>query len=272
MERDRQGVDPRYVLMGKGNVPPPLDVYQFIWDRTRMVRKDFILQNFVGTGGRCSATAVRVHERIARWHAMCEHQLSHLVDFIPQSQQNIQELGQTMKTLNLYYDDVLGRSTKEEDHYEYHQHGCQSSVVMGPCPTDYNGSPMDNSPQFAQVHQRLIGFKDVTTSATSEPEMRALYILLTANNDGGMEVIKYAGRLSVERPDVSKSAPVKVRIESYYFLPYLHLKYAYRMFIGYTSLSFYYSWLWRYLRCVNYKYMIVFILYLAMLFIVYQTG
>ena len=94
-ERDRQGPDPRFP---QGQTPPPLEVYQFIWDRTRMIRKDFTLQNYVGTGGQCDARAVRCHERIARWHAMCEHQLSHIPDFVTmQSQQNIQELGQTMK-------------------------------------------------------------------------------------------------------------------------------------------------------------------------------
>ncbi|KAI2510246.1 SAC3/GANP family [Fragilaria crotonensis] len=109
MERDRQGPDPRF---STGVAPTPLEVYQFIWDRTRMVRKDFILQNYVGTGGKCDARAVRCHERIARWHAMCEHQLSHIPDFVRmQSQQNIAEMGQAMKTLNLFYDDSLGRST-----------------------------------------------------------------------------------------------------------------------------------------------------------------
>lgn len=59
------------------------------------------MQNYVGTGGKCDARAVRCHERIARWHTMCEHQLSHISDFVVmQSQQNIQELGQAMKTLN----------------------------------------------------------------------------------------------------------------------------------------------------------------------------
>lgn len=94
-ERDRQGPDPR---IPQGQTPPSLEVYQFIWDRTRMIRKDLTLQNYVGTGGKCDARAVRCHERIARWHAMCEHQLSHIQDFTTmQSQQNIQELGQTMK-------------------------------------------------------------------------------------------------------------------------------------------------------------------------------
>jgi SAC3/GANP family len=49
-----------------------------------MIRKDFILQNYVGTGGKCDARAVRCHERIARWHAMCEHQLSHINEFVVQ--------------------------------------------------------------------------------------------------------------------------------------------------------------------------------------------
>ena len=67
-----------------------------------MIRKDFTLQNYVGTGGNCDARAVRCHERIARWHAMCEHQLSHIEDFTTmQSQQNIQELGQTMKVCRI---------------------------------------------------------------------------------------------------------------------------------------------------------------------------
>jgi hypothetical protein len=79
MERDRQGVDPRF-LNYTNKSPPPLDVYQFVWDRTRMIRKDFILQNYIGMSGNnrglCSAVAVRCHERIARWHVMMEHQLS----------------------------------------------------------------------------------------------------------------------------------------------------------------------------------------------------
>jgi hypothetical protein len=55
------------------------------------------------------------------------------------------------------------------------------------------------------------GLKDLSVSATSEAEMRALFIWLTANYDGGMEVIIYAGRLSVDRPDDLKSGPIKVR-------------------------------------------------------------
>ena len=82
MERDRQGPDPRFGGGSNNNVSPsPMDVNQFIWDRTRLIRKDFILQNYQANGtvgGKCSATSVRVHERSARWHILMEHQLSHV--------------------------------------------------------------------------------------------------------------------------------------------------------------------------------------------------
>lgn len=217
MERDRQGVDPRF--SNHGNVPIPLDVYQFIWDRTRMIRKDFILQNYVGTGGSCDARAVRCHERIARWHAMCEHQLSHIPDFVrAQSQQNISELGQTLKSLNQFYDDALQRSTVEvpdemgretRTNLSGRSHGCQNEQVQGTDPVDYDGRPLVNS---ANATGRLIG-KDAVDSlarGTAEPEMRGMYILLTIDNDGGMEVLKYAGKLYSDRPDVYHSKPVQL--------------------------------------------------------------
>ena len=215
MERDRQGVDPRF----GGLIPPPLDVYQFIWDRTRMVRKDFILQNFIGTGGNCSAVAVRCHERIARWHALCEHQLSHLNDFIrQQSQQNIQELGATMKSLNLYYDDAAGRATMEDGDAPASSsdqvHGCQSSIVMGKSPKDYNGESLMNASETVNPSNRIIG-NATGGSGTAEPEMRGLYILLTINNDGGMEVLKYAARLSRDRPEIFNSKPVQLAMQVY---------------------------------------------------------
>jgi SAC3/GANP family len=208
MERDRQGVDPRFSV-----IPAPLDVYLFIWDRTRMVRKDFILQNYVGTGGNCDARAVRCHERIARWHAACEHQLSHIPDFVKmQSQQNIAEMGQAMKTLNLFYDDSLQRSTLDEirDKKNEYCHGCASNIVMGVDPVDFDGKLLRNDER--EVTKRIIGNTGVS-NGTAEPEMRALYILLTLENDGGMEVLKYAAKLSSERPEVFHSKPVQLALE-----------------------------------------------------------
>ena len=42
--------------------------------------------------------------------------------------------------------------------------------------------------------------------------MRGLYILLTMNNEGGMEVIKYSGRLCTERPEIFYSKPVQLAL------------------------------------------------------------
>jgi len=222
-ERDRQGADPRY----QGVAPPPLDVYQFIWDRTRMVRKDFILQNYVGAGGLCDARAVRCHERIARWHCMCEHQLSHIPDFVTmQSQQNIQELGQAMKTLNQYYDDPMNRSLVEvPDEYGRETRtdlsaidfGCKSDIVQGANPVDFDGTTLANTADTINADHRLIGKHGVGSPhhGTAEPEMRALYILLTMDNDGGMEVLKYAGRLYQRRPEIYLTAPVQLALSIY---------------------------------------------------------
>ena len=146
-----------------------------------MVRKDYILQNYIGTGGKCDARAVRCHERIARWHAMCEHQLSHISEFVAhQSQQNIAELGQTMKTLNNYYDDALGRSLIEVadgDVTSGGAQGCASDIVMGKSPVDFDGSILDNNAQSEDVSRRIIGNNGVksTSLGTAEPEMRGMY-------------------------------------------------------------------------------------------------
>ena len=222
MERDRQGIDPRFNPNGETICPPPLEVYQFIWDRTRMIRKDFILQNYTGTGGKCNAFAVRCHERIARWHSMCEHQLSHIPDFITmQSQQNIQELGQTMKTLNMYYDDADGRGIVEEDGVGGNNivtnsivHGCSSNIIMGVNPKDYDGTPLVNDSSSTSVAKRIIG-QASNTNGTAEPEMRGLYILLTINNDGGMEVLKYSARLSEQNSSIFNSRPVQLALKVY---------------------------------------------------------
>lgn len=192
-----------------------------------MIRKDFILQNYVGTGGNCDARAVRCHERIARWHAMCEHQLSHLHEFVTrQSQQNIQELGQTMKTLNQYYDDALGRATVEvadengkETLYDLNgiTHGCAFDTVQGKHPVDYDGTVLDNEPNSTVIGSRRIGKQAAKRSdhGTSEPEMRGLYIVLTIDNDGGMEVLKYAAHLYQRSPDVYHSKPVQLALSIY---------------------------------------------------------
>lgn len=188
-----------------------------------MVRKDFILQNYVGTGGMCDARAVRCHERIARWHCLCEHQLSHIEDYVRmQSQQNIQELGQTMKTLNQYYDDSLGRSQVEVPDEQGNEtwtdltsfkHGCEFDTVQGKNPIDFDGAILSNDESSAKNAKRLIGRQIGSVHhGTAEPEMRGLYILLTLDNDGGMEVLKYVARLYQKRPEVYNTVPVQLAL------------------------------------------------------------
>jgi hypothetical protein len=182
-----------------------------------MIRKDFILQNYIGTDGNCDARAVRCHERIARWHAMCEHQLSHITEFVThQSQQNVAELGQTMKTLNLYYDDANGRSLTEvsEGRLTEYSQGCGSDIVMGKTPVDFDGRTLSNTQTTEDVSRRIIGKNGMKspTHGTAEPEMRGLYILLTMNNEGGMEVLKYSGRLCTQRPEIFYSKPVQLAL------------------------------------------------------------
>jgi hypothetical protein len=158
---------------------------------------------------------------------MCEHQLSHIPEFTTmQSQQNIQELGQTMKTLNHFYDDSLNRSLVEvpDEHgietrhnLDDFAHGGSSDCVQGNDPVDFDGSLLNNDAQGPRIAQRLVGRHSVNhpSHGTAEPEMRGLYILLTIDNDGGMEVLKYAAKLFQERPAVYHSRPVQLALNIY---------------------------------------------------------
>ena len=78
-----------------------------------MIRKDFLLQNIPKMTKHANNNivdldtiniAIRVHERMTRWHVLCEHQLSHLEEWKNQSSQNVVEMGQCLKSLNMLYD------------------------------------------------------------------------------------------------------------------------------------------------------------------------
>ena len=129
-----------------------------------------------------------------------------------------------MKTLNQFYDDFLGRSTTEvpdEDGVETmtsmngQTFGCCSDVVQGVSPVDYDGTPLINDDNKIVLAKRLIGAHAVNTmiNTTAEPEMRGLYILLTLDNDGGMEVLSYAAELSRRRSEIFRSRPVQLAME-----------------------------------------------------------
>jgi hypothetical protein len=100
MDLDQCGLDPRFQTP---RVPEPIELYNFCWDRFRMIRKDFVLQNYRGAGGRVHPIALDIHERIARYHVLSEHELIETESFV--AQQNMEQLGQTLKSLNELYDE-----------------------------------------------------------------------------------------------------------------------------------------------------------------------
>ncbi|KAL3660060.1 hypothetical protein V7S43_014982 [Phytophthora oleae] len=100
MDLDQCGPDPRFQTP---RVPEPIELYNFCWDRFRMIRKDFVLQNYRGAGGRVHPIALDIHERIARFHVLSEHELIETPSFV--AQQNMEQLGQTLKSLNELYDE-----------------------------------------------------------------------------------------------------------------------------------------------------------------------
>lgn len=100
MDLEQFGPDPRFQ---PPRIPELIDLYNFCWDRFRMIRKDFVLQNYRGAGGRVHPIALDVHERIARYHVLSEHELIEVPSFV--AQQNMEQLGQTLKSLNELYDE-----------------------------------------------------------------------------------------------------------------------------------------------------------------------
>jgi len=89
---------------------------------------------------------------------------------------------------------------------------------MGPNPVDYDGTTLWNKSTNSSFGNKFIQGKIIPSSSkngTSEAEMRGLYILLTLNNDGGMEVLKFVSRLSSEQPDIFNSQLVQLALKVY---------------------------------------------------------
>jgi len=73
-------------------------------------------------------------------------------------------------------------------------------------PVNYDDKTLDNHVD-GNTSKRINGCCS-PVSGTAEPEMRGLYILITLNINGGMEVLKCACCLSVEQLNVFSSKPV----------------------------------------------------------------
>ena len=79
--------------------PEPLQAtHSFVRDRTRSIRQDFTLQNDRGVH------AIECHERIARYHILCLHQLCEVKGF--SQQQEMEQLRKVLQSLTEFYHDA----------------------------------------------------------------------------------------------------------------------------------------------------------------------
>lgn len=74
-------------------------VQPFLWNRTRAVRQDFIVQSDTGR------VSIECHERIARYHILCLHWKGGRGAESWSEQQELEQLRKTLRSLIEYYDD-----------------------------------------------------------------------------------------------------------------------------------------------------------------------
>lgn len=75
-------------------------VQPFMWNRTRAIRQDFIVQ---GDGGEL---AIECHERIARYHILCLHWRGGVGAEGWSEQQELEQLRKTIRSLTEFYEDI----------------------------------------------------------------------------------------------------------------------------------------------------------------------
>ncbi|WFD22839.1 actin cytoskeleton and mitosis protein [Malassezia equina] len=88
-------------------------VQPFLWNRTRAIRQDFIVQSDRG------AIAIACHERIARYHILCLHWKGGLGADAWSEQQELEQLRKTLRSLIEFYDDqrLLGHTYPNEPEF-----------------------------------------------------------------------------------------------------------------------------------------------------------
>ena len=88
-----------------GGLEPLASVHKFLWDRTRAIRNDFSIQQVSRIED--LKIAIDCFERIARFHLLSLHQLTHPRrdngGFVPQQER--EQLSNTLVSLMYYYDD-----------------------------------------------------------------------------------------------------------------------------------------------------------------------
>ncbi|WFD08262.1 actin cytoskeleton and mitosis protein [Malassezia vespertilionis] len=93
--------------------PTFANVQPFLWNRTRAIRQDFIVQNDTGR------VAIACHERIARYHILCLHWKGGVGAEGWSEQQELEQLRKTLRSLMEYYADQhkLGRASPNEPEF-----------------------------------------------------------------------------------------------------------------------------------------------------------
>ncbi|SPO27643.1 related to SAC3 - leucine permease transcriptional regulator [Ustilago trichophora] len=93
------------LLPADPNDPRFTAVQGFLWNRTRAVRQDFIVQSEGGS------IAIECHERIARYHILCLHWRGGPGAEGWSEQQELEQLRKTMRSLIEFYDDNRRKSS-----------------------------------------------------------------------------------------------------------------------------------------------------------------
>ena len=88
-------------------------VQAFLWNRTRAIRQDFIVQSERGK------IAIECHERIARYHILCLHWKGGVGAEGWSEQQELEQLRKTLRSLIEYYDDSHGNCPNEAEFRAY---------------------------------------------------------------------------------------------------------------------------------------------------------
>ncbi|KAG0194942.1 hypothetical protein DFQ28_000041 [Apophysomyces sp. BC1034] len=101
-------------LVGNVLASYPLEkCHSFLRDRTRSIRQDFTLQNIRGL------SAIKVHERIARFHILSFHEMCEMVEEKFSEQQETEQLRKVLLSLMEFYDDLREEDIETENEPEF---------------------------------------------------------------------------------------------------------------------------------------------------------
>ncbi|KAI9474205.1 MAG: SAC3/GANP/Nin1/mts3/eIF-3 p25 family-domain-containing protein [Benjaminiella poitrasii] len=96
--------------------------HAFVRDRTRSIRQDFTLQNIR------NVTAVEVHEKIARFHILCLHEMCEYDEAKFSSQQETEQLRKVLISLMEFYDDLREEGIETENEAEFRAYNLLSHI------------------------------------------------------------------------------------------------------------------------------------------------